>query len=111
MPKSISLAVMDEIPDYMWCNRSMQEGIKRSLRIDFKKQISGKAVRWRPDQLTSCEPGRRAPPFFFGRPRNILHAGPTGRGLMRGAPAVGACLVALIQACLAPAQRGGLKVS
>jgi hypothetical protein len=42
--------------------------------------------------------------------RDILHAGPTGLGLMRSAPAVGACLVALIQASHPPDRRVGLKL-
>jgi MFS family permease len=42
--------------------------------------------------------------------RDILHAGPTGLGLMRSAPAVGACLVALIQARHPPDRRVGPKL-
>jgi MFS family permease len=39
--------------------------------------------------------------------RDILHAGPTGLGLLRSAPAVGACLVALIQTRYPPNRRVG----
>jgi MFS family permease len=42
--------------------------------------------------------------------RDILHAGPTSLGLMRSAPAVGACIVALIQARYPPDRRVGLKL-
>jgi hypothetical protein len=42
--------------------------------------------------------------------RDILHAGPTSLGVMRSAPAVGACLVALIQARYPPDRRVGLKL-
>jgi MFS family permease len=42
--------------------------------------------------------------------RDILHAGPTGLGLMRCAPAVGACLIALIQARRPPDRRVGVKL-
>jgi MFS family permease len=42
--------------------------------------------------------------------RDILHAGPIGLGLMRSAPAVGACLVALQQARHPPERRVGEKL-
>ena len=42
--------------------------------------------------------------------RDILHAGPLGLGLLRSAPAVGACLIALIQARSPPARRVGWRL-
>lgn len=42
--------------------------------------------------------------------RDILHVGPIGLGLLRSAPAVGACIVALIQARCPPDGRIGLKL-
>ncbi len=42
--------------------------------------------------------------------RDILHVGPTGLGLMKSAPAVGACLVALFQARSPPDRHIGLKL-
>jgi MFS family permease len=42
--------------------------------------------------------------------RDILHVGPTGLGLLRSAPAVGACLVALIQVRCPPNRRVGLQL-
>lgn len=39
--------------------------------------------------------------------RDILHVGPVGLGLMRSAPAVGACLVALLQVRRPPERRVG----
>jgi MFS family permease len=42
--------------------------------------------------------------------RDILHAGPTGLGMMRSAPAVGACLVALVQVRHPPDRCVGLKL-
>jgi MFS family permease len=41
---------------------------------------------------------------------DILHIGPTGLGLMRSAPAAGACLVGLLQARHPPDRRVGLKL-
>jgi MFS family permease len=41
---------------------------------------------------------------------DILHVGPTGLGLLRSAPAAGACLVALIQARRPPNRRVGLQL-
>ncbi|MBA5802045.1 MFS transporter [Rhizobium changzhiense] len=42
--------------------------------------------------------------------RDILHVGPIGLGLMRSAPAVGACLVALLQVRHPPERRVGEKL-
>lgn len=42
--------------------------------------------------------------------RDILHVGPIGLGLMRSAPAVGACLVALLQVRHPPERRVGKKL-
>jgi MFS family permease len=42
--------------------------------------------------------------------RDILHVGPIGLGLLRSAPALGACLVALIQARYPPDRRVGVKL-
>ncbi len=42
--------------------------------------------------------------------RDILHVGPTGLGLLRSAPAVGACLIALMQARHPPDRHFGLKL-
>jgi MFS family permease len=42
--------------------------------------------------------------------RDILHVGPFGLGLLRSAPAVGACVVALIQARRPPDRRVGLTL-
>jgi len=42
--------------------------------------------------------------------RDILHVGPVGLGLLRAAPAVGACAVALAQAHHPPDRRIGLKL-
>jgi MFS family permease len=42
--------------------------------------------------------------------RDILHVGPTGLGLLRSAPAVGACLIALMQSCHASNRHAGLKL-
>jgi MFS family permease len=42
--------------------------------------------------------------------RDILHVGPIGLGLLRSAPAVGACILALIQARCPPDGRIGLKL-
>jgi MFS family permease len=42
--------------------------------------------------------------------RDILHVGPIGLGLMRSAPAVGACLVALLQVRQPPERRVGEKL-
>jgi len=42
--------------------------------------------------------------------RDILHVGPVGLGLLRSAPAVGACLIALIQARHQPDRHIGLKL-
>lgn len=42
--------------------------------------------------------------------RDILHAGPAGLGLLRSAPAVGAVLVALVQARHPPARHAGLQL-
>jgi MFS family permease len=39
--------------------------------------------------------------------RDILHIGPAGLGVLRSAPAVGACLIALIQARRPPERRAG----
>jgi MFS family permease len=42
--------------------------------------------------------------------RDILHVGPIGLGLLRSAPAVGACLIALHQTRYPPNKRVGLKL-
>jgi MFS family permease len=42
--------------------------------------------------------------------RDILHVGPIGLGLLRSAPAVGACLIALIQTRHPPDRHVGLKL-
>jgi MFS family permease len=42
--------------------------------------------------------------------RDILHVGPVGLGLMRSAPAVGACLVALLQVRHPPGRRVGERL-
>jgi MFS family permease len=42
--------------------------------------------------------------------RDILHAGPTGLGLLRSAPAVGACMTALYQVRHPPGRAVGLKL-
>ena len=42
--------------------------------------------------------------------RDILHAGPIGLGLLRSAPALGACGIAVWQACYPPRQAVGLKL-
>lgn len=39
--------------------------------------------------------------------RDILHIGPAGLGILRSAPAIGACLIALIQARHPPERRAG----
>jgi MFS family permease len=41
---------------------------------------------------------------------DILHVGPIGLGLLRSAPAIGACLVALVQARHPPTQHVGLQL-
>lgn len=42
--------------------------------------------------------------------RDILHIGPAGLGVLRSAPAAGACLIALIQVCHPPERRAGLQL-
>lgn len=42
--------------------------------------------------------------------RDILHVGPIGLGLLRSAPAVGACLTALVQSGHPPSRRVGLQL-
>jgi MFS family permease len=42
--------------------------------------------------------------------RDILHSGPIGLGLLRSAPAMGACLIALYQARQPPDRRVGLQL-
>jgi MFS family permease len=42
--------------------------------------------------------------------RDVLHVGPTGLGVLRSAPAVGACLVGLLQTRYPPQRRVGLQL-